>query len=142
LLDKFKISKIKIMAEKQKSLNINSSPAWPASEEEGELAIDLYETKDSLVLQAVIGGMKADDLDISITNDMITVRGERKREDNGKIDTLYYEECFWGAFSRSIILPQEINADKAKATIKNGLLTIILPKLSKTKKKVLEVEEE
>jgi len=137
------------MAEKQKSLNINNNsnknknkPAWPASSEEGELAIDLYETPDNLVLQAVIGGMKANDLDISITNDMITIRGERKKEESGKIDKFYYEECFWGIFSRSIILPQEINADKAKATIKNGLLTIILPKLEKTKKKVLEIEEE
>jgi len=137
------------MAEKQKSLNINNNsnknknkPAWPASSEEGELAIDLYETPDNLVLQAVIGGMKANDLDISITNDMITIRGERKKEESGKIDKFYYEECFWGVFSRSIILPQEINADKAKATIKNGLLTIILPKLEKTKKKVLEIEEE
>jgi len=137
------------MAEKQKSLNINNNsnknknkPAWPASSEEGELAIDLYETPDNLVLQAVIGGMKANDLDISITNDMITIRGERKKEESGKIDKFYYEECFWGVFSRSIILPQEINADKAKATIRNGLLTIILPKLEKTKKKVLEIEEE
>jgi len=135
------------MAEKQKSLNINNNsdknkPAWPASSEEGELAIDLYETQDSLILQAVIGAMKANDLDISITNDMIAIRGERKREESGKIDEFYYEECFWGVFSRSIILPQEINADKAKATIKNGLLTIILPKLEKTKKKVLEIEEE
>jgi len=135
------------MAEKQKSLNINNNsdknkPAWQASSEEGELAIDLYETQDSLILQAVIGGMKANDLDISITNDMIAIRGERKREESGKIDEFYYEECFWGVFSRSIILPQEINADKAKATIKNGLLTIILPKLEKTKKKVLEIEEE
>lgn len=102
----------------------------------------MYETQDSLILQAVIGGMKANDLDISITNDMIAIRGERKREESGKIDEFYYEECFWGVFSRSIILPQEINADKAKATIKNGLLTIILPKLEKTKKKVLEIEEE
>jgi len=132
------------MLEKQKSLNINNKnkPTWPASSEEGELAIDLYETSDSLVLQAVIGGMKANDLDISITNDMITIRGERKREESGTIDKFYYEECFWGVFSRSIILPQEVNADKAKATIKNGLLTIILPKLEKTKKKVLEIEEE
>jgi len=137
------------MPEKQKSIKINNEeekttnkPTWPASSEEGELAIDLYETPESLILQAVIGGMKANDLDIAITNDMITIRGERKREEMEKIDKFYYEECFWGAFSRSIILPQEVNTDKAKATIKNGLLTIILPKLEKTKKKVLEIEEE
>jgi len=129
------------MAEKKKSLSINNKTSWPASVEEGELAIDLYETKDSLVLQAVIGGMKADDLDISITNDMITIRGERQREESGQIDKFYYEECFWGAFSRSLVLPQEVNADKAKATIKNGLLTIVLPKLEKTNKKTIQIEE-
>ncbi|NMB92060.1 MAG: Hsp20/alpha crystallin family protein [Parcubacteria group bacterium] len=129
------------MAEKKKSLKINNNASWPSSVEEGELAIDLYETKDSLVLQAVIGGMKADDLDISITNDMITIRGERQREESGQIDKFYYDECFWGAFSRSLVLPQEVDADKAKATIKNGLLTIVLPKLEKTKKKTLQIEE-
>lgn len=136
------------MSEEQKSLNINSEnnknkkTVWPASEEEGELAIDLYETSENLILQAIIGGMKASDLDITITNDMITIKGERKREELGTIEKFYYEECFWGPFSRSLILPQEINADKAKATIKNGLLTIILPKIIKTKKKILEIEEE
>lgn len=134
------------MAEKRKSLNINNAkknkPTWPASSEEGELALDLYETPDTLVLQAVIGGMKANDLDISITNDMITIRGSREREESGHIDKVYYEECFWGAFSRSIILPQEIDADKAKANIKNGLLTIVLPKLAKTNKKTLKIEED
>ena len=129
------------MAEKRKSLSINNKAAWPSSVEEGELAIDLYEDKDNLILQAVVGGMKADDLDISITNDMITIRGERQREESGKIDKFYYDECFWGAFSRSIVLPQQVNADKAKATIKNGLLTIVLPKLEKTTKKTLAIEE-
>ena len=130
------------MAEKTKSKDIKSINPWPSSEEEGELAVDLYESKDELILQAVIGGVEIKELDISITNDMITVKGERERESKDKIEKVYYNECFWGPFSRSLILPQEINADKAKATIKNGLLTIHLPKLMKTKRKTLKIEEE
>ncbi|MDD3491613.1 MAG: Hsp20/alpha crystallin family protein [Candidatus Pacebacteria bacterium] len=131
------------MAEKTISKKINKEEtAWPASEEEGELAIDLCETKDELILQAAIGGVNINEIDISITNDMITIRGERSREGKDKIDKFYYNECFWGPFSRSLILPQEINADKAKASIKNGLLSIYLPKLIKTKKKTLKIEEE
>ena len=130
------------MAEKTNSKDVKNTNPWPSSEEEGELAVDLYEDKDELILQAVIGGVEINELDISITNDMITVRGERKRESKDKIEKVYYNECFWGPFSRSLILPQEINADKAKATIKNGLLTIHLPKLMKTKRKTLKIEEE
>jgi len=129
------------MTEETNSKNINKTNPWPASEEEGELAIDLYETKEDLVVQAAIGGVAINDLDISITNDMITIRGKRNRDEN-KIEKIYYNECFWGPFSRSLILPQEINADRTKATIKNGLLTIHLPKLMKTKRKTLKIEEE
>jgi len=130
------------MAEKTNSKNVKSTNPWPSSEEEGELAVDLFENKDELILQAVIGGVEISELDISITNDMITIRGERNKEDKDKIEKVYYNECFWGPFSRSLILPNEINADKAKATIKNGLLTIHLPKLVKTKRKTLKIEEE
>lgn len=130
------------MTEKNnKNININNDLSWPNSEEEGELAIDLYETNDSLVLQAIIGAVKAKDLDISITNDMITIKGERNH-DSKDIIKFYYNECFWGKFSRSLVLPFEINADKAEAVLKNGLLTITLPKIEKTKKKTLAIEEE
>jgi len=130
------------MVEKTTSKNLKSTNPWPSSEEEGELAVDLFENKDELILQAVIGGVEVNDLDISITNDMITIRGERNKENKDKVEKVYYNECFWGPFSRSLILPQEINADKAKATIKNGLLTIHLPKLVKTMRKTLKIEEE
>ena len=130
------------MAEKTNLKDTKNTNPWPSSEEEGELAVDLYEDKDELILQAVIGGVEINELDISITNDMITVRGERKKESKDKIEKVYYNECFWGPFSRSLILPQEINADKAKAIIKNGLLTIHLPKLMKTKRKTLKIQEE
>ncbi|MGE4554876.1 MAG: Hsp20/alpha crystallin family protein [Candidatus Paceibacterota bacterium] len=116
---------------------------WPSQEEEGELAVDLYETANELVLKSFIGGVKGEDLDITITNDMITITGKREFDEKEKeIKKFYYQECFWGPFSRSIILPKEIDADKAKAVIKNGLLTIRLPKIEKNKKKTLKIIEE
>ncbi len=123
---------------------MNNEPPqdWPIDEEEGELAIDLYETKDELVLQTAIAGVKSSDLDISITNDMITIKGKRERSEGKNIEKIYYNECFWGPFSRALVLPKEIEVDKAKAVLKNGLLTIKLPKLEKSKQKVLKIQEE
>ncbi|MGB9726565.1 MAG: Hsp20/alpha crystallin family protein [Minisyncoccia bacterium] len=126
----------------ERKVEINNNLKWPASEEEGELTVDLYETENDLVLLSVVGGVKISDLDISINNDMITIKGKRIKEDNEKIEKVYYNECFWGPFSKSLILPKEINADKAKATLKNGLLIIRLPKVEKTKEKVLRISEE
>jgi len=126
----------------EEKIEVNNNLKWPATEEEGELAVDLYETPTELVLEAVIGGVKINDLDISITNDMITIKGKRTKEDDEEIEKVYYNECFWGSFSRALILPKEINADKVKATLKNGLLIVRLPKLEKTKEKIIKISEE
>ena len=114
---------------------------WPA-EEEGELAIDLYETENELVLKSAIGGVKAENLDISITNDMITITGERQLEEKEEIKKIYYQECFWGRFSRAVILPKEVKSDLATAVIKNGILTIRLPKAGDNKKQGIKIIEE
>ncbi|HOK34868.1 MAG TPA: Hsp20/alpha crystallin family protein [Candidatus Paceibacterota bacterium] len=114
---------------------------WPA-EEEGELAIDLYETENELVLKSAIGGVKAENLDISITNDMITITGERQLEEKEEIKKIYYQECFWGRFSRAVILPKEVKSDSATAVIKNGILTIRLPKAEDNKKQGIKIIEE
>ncbi|HPC30872.1 MAG TPA: Hsp20/alpha crystallin family protein [Candidatus Paceibacterota bacterium] len=126
----------------EEKIEVNNNLKWPATEEEGELAVDLYETPTELVLQAIIGGVKINDLDISITNDMITIKGVRVKKDDEKIEKVYYKECFWGPFSRVLILPKEINADEVKATLKNGFLTVRLPKLEKTKEKIVRISEE
>jgi HSP20 family protein len=114
---------------------------WPA-EEEGEIAIDLYETENELVLKSAIGGVKAENLDISITNDMITITGERQLEEKEEIKKIYYQECFWGRFSRAVILPKEVKSDLATAVIKNGILTIRLPKAGDNKKQGIKIIEE
>lgn len=110
-------------------------------EGEGQLAIDVYQTKDEIVIESPIAGViDPEDLDISITNESVTIRGKRERENKVKEEDYFYQECYWGRFSRSIILPQEIDAENAEATIKNGILTIHLPKLNRQKSKKLRVK--
>ena len=108
-------------------------------EEEGQLTVDVYQTDDEIVIKSTIAGVTADDLDISITNDMVTIKGNRGSEEKIKQSDYYYQELYWGAFSRSIILPEEIDADNAKASMKNGVLTIRLPKLAKSRTKKIKI---
>lgn len=99
-----------------------------AAEEEGELTVDIYDREDFMVVQSTVAGVKPEDLDVSITNDTVTIRGKREQQEEVEEKNYYYKELFWGTFSRSIILPEEIEEDLAEANLKNGLLTIKLPK--------------
>ncbi len=99
-----------------------------AENEEGELTVDIYDQGDSIVVQSTVAGVKPEDLDVSITNDTVTIRGKREMQEEVKEKDYYYKELFWGTFSRSIILPEEVEEDLAEAVLKNGLLTIKLPK--------------
>lgn len=101
--------------------------------DEGQLAIDVYQNKDSLIVKATMAGVEPADLDISIDNDMLTIRGERQNQQTQDSDDYLYQECYWGKFSRSIVLPVEVEAKKINANMKNGILTIILPKVKKNK---------
>lgn len=97
-------------------------------EEEGELTVDIYDKGDSIVIQSTVAGVKPENLDVSITSDSVTIRGRREREEEAHEENYYYKELFWGTFSRSVILPEEIEDDAAEASLKHGLLTIRLPK--------------
>lgn len=99
-----------------------------AHEDEGELTVDIYDRGDSIVIQSTVAGVKPEDLDISISNDMVAIHGRRERFEPVREDNYYYKELFWGGFSRSVILPEEIEEDDAEAHLKHGLLTIHLPK--------------
>ena len=103
----------------------------PAAEEEGELTVDIYDKGDSIIIQSTVAGVKPEDLDISITNDTVTIRGKRETQDEVSGESYYYKELFWGVFSRSVILPEEIEEDAAEAHLKHGLLTLRLPKRKK-----------
>lgn len=96
--------------------------------DEGQLAVDVIETPDHIVVRSAIAGVKEKDLDIHVSEDMITIRGSRHVDVLPHNATVHYEECFWGSFSRSIILPGKVKADEAEASLKNGILTIRIPK--------------
>lgn len=109
-------------------------------EQEGQLTVDVFQDAEHIIIQSTIAGVAPEDLDVSITNDMVTIRGERRRTFNIRPEDYFYQECYWGAFSRSIILPVEIDADAAEAKIKNGVLTIRIPKATTAITKKLKVQ--
>ena len=110
------------------------------ADDEGELTVDIYEKDDSIVIQSTVAGVKPESLDVSITDDTITIRGERRREEEVHEENYYYKELFWGIFSRSVILPEEIDEDAEEATLKHGLLTIKLPKKRRGQAQKLKVK--
>jgi len=111
-------------------------------ESEGQLTVDVYQTPNEIVIKSTIAGVKPEDIDITMSNDMITIKGTREKDEEVKEEDYYYQECYWGPFSRSIILPVDVEADKAKASMRNGILTIRLPKSEKLKTKRIEISAE
>lgn len=110
-------------------------------EPEGELAIDVYQTERELVIQSAIAGIKLEDLDITIKGDKITIKGKREKPNETEERNYFYQECYWGPFSREIILPVEVDPSRAEATFKEGILTIRMPKIEREKKRKIEVKE-
>lgn len=100
-------------------------------DEDGQLTVDVYQDKNNVIIKSTIAGVEPDDIDISIDNDMITIRGKREKDRTIREDDYFYQECYWGSFSRSIILPVDVEADQVEASIKNGILTVTLPKSHK-----------
>lgn len=121
--------------------NYSDENTGAASEEqEGQLTVDVFQDDQNIVIQSTIAGVAPEDLDVSITNDMVTIRGERRRVFDIDQEDYFYQECYWGTFSRSIILPVEIDADRAEAKIKNGILTIRIPKANAAMTRKLRVK--
>ncbi len=117
---------------------------WSASTDneetgEGQLTIDVYQTDDDIIIKSTIAGVNPEDLDVAINNDMITIKGERKFEDEVNEENFYYQECYWGTFSRSVVLPVDVIAEKIEASLKNGILTIKLPKADTNRTKKIKV---
>ncbi|MBU3922792.1 Hsp20/alpha crystallin family protein [Patescibacteria group bacterium] len=113
-----------------------------ADSEEGQLTIDVYQTDEEIVIKSTVAGVNPDDIDIDINNDMVTIKGKRAKDEKIETENYFYQELYWGVFSRSVILPAEVDSDKARASIKNGILTIRLPKLEKIKTKKIKVKFE
>ncbi|MGC9046583.1 MAG: Hsp20/alpha crystallin family protein [Minisyncoccia bacterium] len=108
---------------------------------EGKLLTDVYQTPNEIVIETAIAGVNPEeDLDINITSDSVTIKGERKKQNKVEDKDYLYQECFWGKFARTIMLPQEIDPEKSEAEFKNGVLIIKLPKLDQKKAKKLKIK--
>jgi HSP20 family protein len=108
--------------------------------QEGELPVDMYQTDDAIVIRALVAGVSPNDLEISITRDMVTLRGMREEFQEAHDDNYYHRELFWGSFSRTLLLPEEVAIDEAEAQEKHGMLEIRLPKLDKHRSTRLHVK--
>lgn len=108
---------------------------------EGQLLVDIYQTPISFIIESHVAGIEPESLDVSIAPENISIRGKRRKKEKIEDNEYLLRECFWGRFARSVILPQQIDPDKSHASLKNGILKIVLPKLSRQKHKKLEVRE-
>ncbi len=120
----------------------SGADAWATAEDDsdGELAIDVYQTASDIVVQTFVAGVRPEDLEINITRDMLTVRGKRELNRTITHEDFFSKELYWGTFSRTISLPQEIEPEEAEAIERHGLLTIRMPKVDKHKKSNLKVK--
>ncbi len=112
-------------------------------EDIAQLAVDVVETNDALYIIAPLAGVAAADVQVEITEDVVTIEGEREYPvaDTGK-DDLLVQECYFGPFSRSIVLPEAIDSKRAKAEFKKSVLVIRLPKLDNVRTRVVKIEEQ
>ena len=113
---------------------------WNANEEpHGELAVDIYQTADAIIVKAFLAGVQPGSIDISLTREMLSISGAREEEKEVEEDSYFQRELYWGSFSRTILLPEEIDVDLAEASEKHGILMIRLPKINKKKQTKLKV---
>jgi len=108
--------------------------------EEGELSVDVYQTANEIIIEAMVAGVKPEDLHLSITRDMVTIKGRRDGNTQVTHDDYFYKELYWGTFTRTILLPHEVEIEEAEAVEKHGLLIIRLPKLDKARQTKLKVK--
>ena len=125
----------------------NSKPKetndWlPLGSHEGQLSLDIYQTDKDLIIKSTIAGANPNDIQIYLKNDLLTIRGKRNLPADVTDADFLFRECYWGPFSRSIILPVEVQADKIKASMDNGVLTIILPKAPQAKQIIIKIKNQ
>ena len=111
-----------------------------SSSGEGQLPVDIHQTASDIIIRTFVAGVRPDELNISISRDMVEIEGVRTEREQVSAADSFSHELFWGSFSRTILLPQEVDVDASSAAAKDGLLTIILPKLDKAKQTKLRVK--
>lgn len=134
LTPKEKPTKVKEVVEEEQPRDIEEEEEVIEEEpvlEEGQLSVDVYQEGPNIIIKSTIAGVEPEDIDITFDNDMITIRGERHNNSDARDEDYFFQECYWGSFSRSIILPVDVDTEQIEATIRNGVLTITLPKAEK-----------
>ena len=136
---KLEIKEIPIEEEPEEEKGKKEKWSLLSKGQEGELAVDIYQTENDLVVQSAIAGVKPENLDVSLEKDLITIKGYREKPFKEKGD-YFSQECFWGPFSKEIISPVEIDSGRAEAKIKEGVLTIRIPKIKREQKTKISVK--
>ena len=129
--------------EAEAPISVNSEPAevaTPEPEAEAELTVDVHQTAQEIVIETIVAGTTVEDLDVAITREMVTISGARHKKFEVSDSDYFHQELFWGSFSRNILLPEEIDVDTSRAKIKDGILTIHMPKVDKNRKTKLEIQ--
>lgn len=129
-----------MLNEEELDIQLAATRKQPQDQPEGTLTVDVYREDGDIVIQSTIAGATPQDIDISILNDMVTIKGNRQPDSKIRPQDYFYQELYWGPFSRTIILPEEVDADASKARMEKGILTIRLPTLEKAKTKKLKIE--
>jgi len=124
---------------KQKEEKPTEEKTWNGPN--GQLVVDVYETEKELIIQSAIAGIKTDQIDVSLENDILIIKGERDNPSKDKGQRYFLKECYWGPFSKEIILPREIDTSRIDAKVKEGILTVRMPKIERSKNKKISVEE-
>ena len=109
-------------------------------EEVGELSVDMYRVNNAIIIKTMVAGIQKSEIDISLTRDQVIIEGSRRNEPEGRIETVYFEELYWGAFERTINLPEEIDIELAEAHEAHGLLTLVLPLVDKNRQARLKIK--
>jgi HSP20 family protein len=115
---------------------------WLEERYDGQLAVDVFQSGDKIIIQSTVAGVRPEDIDVAISNDLVTIRGVRHNDIQVADEEYFTQECYWGGFSRSIVLPVDVLSDRADASMKNGILTITIPKVKVAKTQVLKVKNE
>lgn len=127
--------------EPEKVLPKSAEHDWAEeTESEAELTIDVYQSQTHLVVQSAVAGVKNDDLDIGVQNGMLTIRGKRTKDEEVREEDYYTREIYWGSFSRSILLPEDLDLDRVDAKIRGGMLTVKIPKQDKKRVRKIVVK--
>ncbi|MEK7544649.1 MAG: Hsp20/alpha crystallin family protein [Patescibacteria group bacterium] len=115
-------------------------PPVSTSIDDGQLAVDIYQTAKEIIILAPIAGVDSKDVDVSVTDEVLTIKGARHLERKIEEEDYFTKECFWGGFSRSIILPESAELGKINATFEKGILEIRIPRGERIKTKVVRIK--